>query len=88
VRNEDDDDSFHHNWKKFIGIDNEKFDDYVTVDSHLVTIGVDTVEELCESRTCAFSLEGEDSEPEVVLSFADSCAALLEVKSFVSVHSR
>jgi hypothetical protein len=23
-----------------------------------------------------------------VLSFADSCAALLEVKSFVSVHSR
>jgi hypothetical protein len=47
VRNEDDDDSFHQNCQRFIGIDNEKFDDYVTVDSHLATSGVDTVEELC-----------------------------------------
>jgi hypothetical protein len=42
MRNEDDDDAFQHNWQKFSGMDNEKFDDYVSVDSHLATSGVNT----------------------------------------------
>jgi hypothetical protein len=58
MRNEDDDDAFHHNWQKFSGLD-EKFDDYVSVDSHLATSGVNTVEELCESHVGATLLEGQ-----------------------------
>jgi hypothetical protein len=48
--NEDDDYAFHHDWQKFSGMDNEKFDDYVSVDNQLTTSGVNTVEELCESH--------------------------------------
>jgi hypothetical protein len=58
MRNEDDDDAFQHNWQKFSGIDNEKFD-YVSVESHLATGSVNTVEELCESYVGATPLEGE-----------------------------
>jgi hypothetical protein len=29
MRNEDDDDAFQHDWQKFSGMDNEKFDDYI-----------------------------------------------------------
>jgi hypothetical protein len=53
MRNEDDDDAFQHDWKKFSGMDNEKFDDYISVDSHLATSGVNTVEELWESHVGA-----------------------------------
>jgi hypothetical protein len=49
MRNEDYDDAFH-DWQKFSGTDNEKFDDYVSVNSHLVTCSVNTVKELCESH--------------------------------------
>jgi hypothetical protein len=43
MRNEDDDSAFQHNWQKFSGVDNEKFDNYVSVGSHLVTTGVNMV---------------------------------------------
>jgi hypothetical protein len=58
VRNVDDDYAFHHNLQKFSGMDNNKFDDYVSVDSHLVTNGVNTAEELCASHMGAGSVEG------------------------------
>jgi hypothetical protein len=45
-------------------MDNETFDDYVSVDSYLATSGVNTVRELCESNVGTMSVEGEDSEPE------------------------
>jgi hypothetical protein len=45
MRHEDDDDAFQHDWQKFSGMDNEKFD-YASVDSHLATSSVNTVEEL------------------------------------------
>jgi hypothetical protein len=54
--------------------------------SHLVTSGVSTMNELCESHVGTLSVEEEDSEPEpeVVLNFAE---VLTKVKSFVWVHS-
>jgi hypothetical protein len=64
MRNKDDDDAFQHEWQKFSGMDNEKFDDYMSVDSHLGTSGVDTVEELCESPVGATLLEGAEEEGE------------------------
>jgi hypothetical protein len=90
MRNEDDDLAFRHDWQKFSGTDDEKFDDCVSVDSHLVTTGVNRVEELCESHVAALSLEGEDSKPKpgVVSNFAEAHAALMKVKSFVSAHSK
>jgi hypothetical protein len=92
MRNEDDDDALQHDWRKFSGMENEKFDDYVSVDSRLVTSGVNTVEELCESHVGATLLEGakeegEDTEPEVVPNSAKVHEALMKVKSFVYVHS-
>jgi hypothetical protein len=57
--NEDDDDAFH-DWQKFSGMDNETFDDYVSVDSYLATIGVNTVKELCENHVVTRSVEGEE----------------------------
>jgi hypothetical protein len=61
IRNEDDD-AFQYDWQKSSGMDNEKFDDYVSVDSHLA---------LCESHVRATLLEGaedegDDTKPELV----------------------
>jgi hypothetical protein len=76
MRNEDDDEAFH-DWQKFSGMDNEKFDNYVSVDSHLPTSGVNMVKELCESHVGTLSVEGEEEEgddckpkPEVGQNFA------------------
>jgi hypothetical protein len=70
MRNEDDNDAFQHDWQKFSVMDSEKFDEYVSVDSHLATSGVNTVEELCENHMGATLIqgaeeEGEDTEPEL-----------------------
>jgi hypothetical protein len=76
--------------KRFSGMDNEKFDDYVSVDSHLATSGFNTVEELCKSHVRAVLLQGteeEDTEPQVVPKFAEAHEALMKVKSFVYAHS-
>jgi hypothetical protein len=73
-------------------MDNKKSDDHVSVDSHLATSGVNTVQQLRASRVGATLLEGaeeerEDTEPEVVLNFAEAHEALMKVKSFVYAHS-
>jgi hypothetical protein len=73
-------------------MDNEKFDDYVFVDSHLATCGINTVEETCKSHVRATLLQGaeeerEDTEPEVVPNFAKVHEVLMKVKSFVYAHS-
>jgi hypothetical protein len=65
MRNEDDDDAFCE-WQKFSGMDNEKFDDNVFVDSHLVTSGVNTVKELCKNHMGTLSVEGEEEEGKIV----------------------
>jgi hypothetical protein len=67
------DDDFRQDWEKFSGINKDKFEDYVSVDSYVATSGVETVQELCESLVASRSVEGEeggekeDGELEVVL---------------------
>jgi hypothetical protein len=74
-------------------MNNEKFEDYISLDSHVATSGVETVQELCESLMASGSVEGEeggeeeDGELDVVLSFAETHEALVKVKSFFYVHS-
>jgi hypothetical protein len=62
----------------------------VSVDSHVATCGVETVQELCVSLMASGSVEGEEEEygePEVVPSFAETHEALMKVKSFFYAHS-
>jgi hypothetical protein len=84
-----DDDDFRQDWEKFSGMNKEKFEDYVSVDSHVATCGVETVQELCVSLVAFGSVEGEEEagEPEVVPSFAETHEALMKVKSFFYTHS-
>jgi hypothetical protein len=69
------------------------FEDYVSVDSHVATSGVETVQELCESLVAPGSVEGEeggekeDGEPEVLPNFAETHEALMKIKSFFYAHS-
>jgi hypothetical protein len=93
MRNEDDDFVFH-DWQNFSGMDNKKFDDYMSLNSHLATSGVNTGKGLCDSHVGSTNVEGEeegraDSEPEpdVVPNFAEAREALMKVKSFVYAHS-
>jgi hypothetical protein len=88
------DDDFCQDWDKFSGMNKDKFEDYVSVDSHVATCGVETVQELCESLVASRSVEGveggeeeEDGEPEVVPSFAEMHEALMKVKSIFYAHS-
>jgi hypothetical protein len=80
-------DDFRQDWEKFSGMNKDKFEDYVCVDSHVATCGVETVQELCVSLVASGSVEGEggekeDGEPEVLPSFAETHEALMKVKSF------
>jgi hypothetical protein len=71
-----DDDDFRQDWEKFSGMNKDIFEDYASVDSHVATSGVETVQELCESLKASGSVEGEggeekeDGEPKVVPNFA------------------
>jgi hypothetical protein len=87
-----DDVDFRQDWEKFSGINKDIFDDYVSVDSHVATSGVETVQELCVSLVASGSVEGEggeeeDGEPEVVPSFVETHEALMKVKSSFYAHS-
>jgi hypothetical protein len=77
MRNEDEDDVFHA-WQKFSGMDNEKFDDFVSVDSHLVASGVNTVKELCESHMGTLSVEGEEEEGKIANLNSKLCRTFLK----------
>jgi hypothetical protein len=89
-----DDDDFRQDWEKFSGMNKDIFEDYIVVDSHVATSGVETVQELCESLVASESVEGEegggekeDGEPEVVPNFAETHEALMKVRSFFYAHS-
>jgi hypothetical protein len=88
-----DDDDFHQDWEKFSSMNKDIFEDYVSVDSHVTTSGVETVQELCESLGVYASVEGveggekEDGKPQVVPNFAETHEVLMKVKSFFYVHS-
>jgi hypothetical protein len=89
-----DDDDFREDWEKFSGMNKDKFEGYASVDSHVATSGVETVQELCKSLMASGSVEGEeegggeeDGELLVVLSFPEIHKALMKVKSFFYAHS-
>jgi hypothetical protein len=83
------DDDFCHDWEKFSGMNKDIFDDYVSVDSHVATSGVEILQGLCESLVASGSVEGEgeteDGEPKFVPNFAETHEALMKVKSFFYV---
>jgi hypothetical protein len=87
-----DDDDFRQDWEKFSGMNKDKFEDYVSVDNHVATCGVEIVQELCVSLVASGSVEREEGEeeagePEVVPSFAETQEALMKVRSFFYTHS-
>jgi hypothetical protein len=53
---------FRQDWETFSGMNKDKFEDYVSVDSHVATCGVQTVQELCVSLLASGSIEGEGGE--------------------------
>ena len=59
------------------------FQSYVSVDRHVATSGIETVEELWEAFGSTRSAEEEDeNEEEMVLSFAETYEALQKVEAF------
>jgi hypothetical protein len=56
-----DDDVFRQDWEKFSGMNKDKFEDYISVDSHVATCGVETVEP-CVSLMASASVDGEGGE--------------------------
>jgi hypothetical protein len=46
------DDDFRQDWEKFSGMNKDIFEDYVSVDSHVATCGVETVREPRGVREC------------------------------------
>jgi ribosomal protein S19E (S16A) len=63
----------------------------VSVDRHVATSGVETVEELCEAYGSTRSVEEKNkedkNEQDMVPSFADTYEALEKVKAFFYAHS-
>jgi hypothetical protein len=55
-----DDNNFRQDWEKFSGMNKDKFEDCVFVDSQMATSGVETVQELCVSFMASGSVEGEE----------------------------
>jgi hypothetical protein len=62
MRNKVDDDAFQHDLQNFSGMDNEKFDEYVSVDCHLSTSRVKMMEKLRDSYVEAPLLEAAEEE--------------------------
>jgi hypothetical protein len=59
------DDDFREHWEKFSGMNKDKFEGNVSVDSHVATCGVETVQELCVSHVAFGSVEGEEEGAEL-----------------------
>jgi hypothetical protein len=85
----DDDDDFSQDWEELCRAQKYDFQSDVSVDRHVATSGVETVEELCEAFGSARSEEDEDgeNEQEMVPSFAETCEALQKVKAFFYAQS-
>ena len=77
MANDDDDDGFGQDWEELCRAQKYDFQSYVSVDRHVATTGVETVEELCETFGSARSVEEEDeNEQEMVPSFIETYKAL------------
>jgi len=79
----DDDDVFGQDWEELCRAQKYDFQSYISVDRHVATSGVETVEELCEAFGSTRSVEEEDeNEQEMVPSLAETYEALQKVKAF------
>jgi ribosomal protein S19E (S16A) len=90
IANDDDYDynDFGQGWEELCRAQKYDFQSYVSVDRHVATSGVETVEELCEVFGSTRSVEEEDeNEQEMVPSFAETYEALQKVKAFFYVQS-
>jgi hypothetical protein len=82
------DDDFGQDWEELCRAQKYDFQSYVSVDRHVATSGVETVEELCEACGSTRSVEEEDeNEQEMVPSFAETYKALQKVKAFFCAQS-
>jgi hypothetical protein len=83
IDDDDDDDSFGQDWEELCRAQKYDFQSYVSVDRHVATSGIETVEELCEAFRSTRSVEEEDeNEQEMVPSFAETYEALQKLKRF------
>jgi hypothetical protein len=86
----DDDDDFSQDWEELCRAQKYDFQSYVSVDHHVATSGIETVEELCEAFGSTRSLEEEEqeeNEQEMVPSFTETYKALQKVKAFFYAQS-
>jgi len=85
MANDDDDDDFGQDWEEMCRAQKYDFQSYVSVDCHVATSGVETVEELCEAFGSTRSVEEEDeeheNEQEMVPSFSKTYETLQKVKA-------
>ena len=83
-----DDDDFGQDWEELCRAQKYDFQRYVSVDRHVATSGVETVEELCEALGSIRSGEEEDeNEQEMVPRFAETYEALQKLKAFFYAQS-
>jgi hypothetical protein len=82
-----DDDDFGQDWEEMCRAQKYDFQSYVSVDRHVATSGIETVEELCEAFGSTRSVDEEDeNEQAMVASFAETYEALQKVKAFFYVQ--
>src|SRR5215510_13617886 len=88
---DDDDDDFGQDWEELCRAQKYDFHSYVSVDRHVATSGVETVEGLCEAygstRSVVEKNLEDENEQEMVPSFADTYEALEKVKAFFNAQS-
>jgi hypothetical protein len=78
-----DDDDFDQDWEELCTAQKYDFQSYISVECHVATSGVETVEELYKAVGSTRSVEEEDeSEEELVPSFAETYEALQKFKAF------
>ena len=89
VANDNDDDAdFGQDWEELCTAQKYDLQSYVSVDHHVATSDVETVEELCEAFGSARSVEEEDeNEQEMLPSYAETYEALQKFKAFLKMHS-
>jgi hypothetical protein len=83
ANDDDDDDDFGQDWEELCTAQKYDFQSYISMDRHVATNGVETVEELCEAFGSTRSLEEQDeNEQEMVPSFTETYEALQKLKAF------
>jgi hypothetical protein len=85
------DDDFGQDWEELCRAQKYDFQSYISVDRHVATSGIETVEELCKAfgskRSGEEENEEDENEQEMVPSFAETYEALQKVKAFFYAQS-